>query len=341
MTINPRRPAPPLAFSLTGGMIMRRVFSLLLALAISSPAQAQSSWRVEILPSPGGVTAVEHSGAEVRIAVGRGWYRLDPGAARLESAAMPPRPALPQGALPDSRVAVAGDRRVWLAGPTDRYRHGVLGDAVEAGSLVIARSDGSRRTLRLGADAVLEDLAPRIASIGGAERIVVVKSYLDRGSALAVIDANTAGIVAETPPVGRPHAWLNPAGIADFDGDGAIDIAIVRQPHVVGRLEVWSWREGGLKKSAELPDVSNHVIGSRVLGMSAVADFDGDGRADLALPSLDRRALRLIGFGPQPRDIARVPLPARIVTNIAVARIGGHPVLVMGLENGALALVRR
>ena len=30
---------------------------------------------------------------------------------------------------------------------------------------------------------------------------------------------------AETPPTGSPNTWLNPAGIADFDGDGMADIA--------------------------------------------------------------------------------------------------------------------
>ncbi len=321
---------------------MSRTPQLALLLLLSTCALARAEWRAEIVPAPGRIEAVEVRGIDVRIGIGKTWYRIVGDSLRLEPADALSRPVIPPGGLADSRVAVGTGAiaRAWLAGPTDRYRHGVLGDAIEAGSLIIVRSDGSRQTLRLGADAVFEDLEPRIASIGGADRVVVVKSYLDHGSALAVIDANKAEIVAETPPVGRANAWLNPAGIADFDGDGATDIAIVRQPHVVGRLEVWSWREGGLKKSAELSDVSNHVIGSRVLGMSSTADFDGDGRADLAVPSFDRRALRLIGFAPQPRDIARVALPARIVTNIGVARVGGRPMLVMGLENGALALVR-
>ena len=98
--------------------------------------------------------------------------------------------------------------------------------------------------------------------IGGAERIVVVKSYLDRGAAVAVVDPRSATIIAETPPIGHANAWLNPAGIADFNGDGVTDIATVRQPHVVGRLELWSFRRQA-QKTVEVADASNHVIGSR------------------------------------------------------------------------------
>jgi FG-GAP-like repeat len=215
----------------------------------------------------------------------------------------------------------------------------VLGDAIEAGSLVIERPDGRRVTLRLGPDAVFEDIKPRIVTLNGIERIILVKSYLDRGSALAIVDPNSATIIAETLPIGHANAWLNPAGIADFDGDGVTDIVLVRQPHVVGRLELWSMLNGKLRKTAEVPDVSNHFIGSRALNMSFTADFDGDGRPDLAVPSLDRRTLRLIAFTPQAHDIARLQLPAPVATNIGATMFRNRFALVAGLENGQLILI--
>ena len=308
-------------------------------LALATPASAE--WLAKVVPAPGRVTALERTSAEVRVAIGKAWYRLSADAERLDVAPAPDLPAVPAGALPNARIAFGRDKiaRAWFAEPTDRYRHGVLGDAIEAGSLVIERRDGQRSVLRLGADAVFEDIEPRIANIGGVERIVVVKSYLSRGSALAIVDPNTSSIIAETPPIGRPNAWLNPAGIADFSSDGTTDIAFVRQPHVVGILELWSWRNGKLQKSAEVADVSNHVIGSRALGMSATADFDGDGRPDLAVPSLDRRALRLISFTPEPHDIARVLLPARVATNVAAIMFRNRPALVAGLENGQFIMI--
>jgi hypothetical protein len=190
---------------------------------------------------------------------------------------------------------------------------------------------------------VFEDLEPRIADLDGdgREEVLVVKSYLKRGSALAVIGMRNgkAAILAETPAIGTPNRWLNPAGIADFDGNGSTDIALVIMPHAVGRLELWSWRNG-LSKTRALGNTSNHAIGSRALRMSAVTDFDGDGLADLAIPSFERRHLRLIGFKGKPHDIAKVALPARAVTNIGLLRIGNTPALLLGLDNGMLAMVR-
>lgn len=304
-----------------------------------SPAAAE--WRADILPVPGRVTAIDDIGGSVRIATGQGWYRFKPHDGSVEAASAPDISALPVGALPDGRIAHGRETvaRAWLAEPTGRYRHGVLGDAIEAASLVIERHNGRQATLRLGADAVFEDLEPRLVKLDGKERIIVVKSYLDRGSALAIVDPDSVSIIAETPPIGHPNAWLNPAGIADFDGDGTTDIAIVRQPHVVGRLELWSLRTGTLHKVAEVEGVSNHVIGSRVLGMSATADFDGDGRPDLAVPSLDRRVLRLLSFASKVHDIANVRLPARVTTRIVVTEVRSRPALVLGLENGQLLLV--
>jgi hypothetical protein len=148
-------------------------------------------------------------------------------------------------------------------------------------------------------------------------------------------------IVAETPPLGAPHQWLNPAGIADFNGDGKIDIALVREPHVVGALELWSWIGGSLRKTGELADTSNHVAGTRALNMSAAADFDGDRVPDLAVPSLDRSKLRLLSFMPA-HEIASVALPAPAVTNLGLVPIeNSPPAVVLGLADGSLVAVRR
>ncbi len=140
----------------------------------------------------------------------------------------------------------------------------------------------------------------------------------------------------------RPHRWLNPAGIADFNGDGKTDIALVRQPHVVGALELWSWSGGALRKTAELADVANHIAGTRAIDMAAAADFDGDGIADIAAPSLDRNRLRIVSFAPQAREIASVPLPAKAVTDLGlVAESSGPPAIAVGLADGSLVVIRR
>jgi hypothetical protein len=318
--------------------------------AATAAAHADDRWLVETLPVPGPVKAIENTAEGALIAIGGGWFRVVAGTYRLTLAATagPIRRPLPPDALPDGRVAQGKGTlaRAWLAEPTTRYGHGVLGDAIEAGSLAVERRDGTRDSIRLGPDAVFEDLEPRIADLGrdGQDRVVTVKSYLQHGSALAVIGERDGRLVvlAETPPIGTPNRWLNPAGIADFDGDGHIDIALVRMPHAAGVLELWSWQDGRLIKRQETADVSNHALGSRATRLSHVADFDGDGRPDLAIPSFDRRELRMLAFTPRPRDIARIALPARIATDIAAFSEGEPaPTLLLGLDNGSLIAVRR
>jgi hypothetical protein len=319
-------------------------------LFFAAAAQA-AEWRVEIVPTPARVNAVETIGKAVEIEAGGLWYRLVIGAAGATLAFddEAPKFARPDGALPDGRVASgSGDiARAWFAAPTDRYGHGLLGDKIEAGALVIERRDGERQTVSLGPDAVFEDLEPRIADLDGDghDEVVVVKTSLRAGASLAVVALRRKRyeIAAETPPPGAPRLWLDIAGIADFTGAGGNNntIALVRQPHTVGMLELWEYDGKRLDKLAELPDASNHVAGTRAIRMSAVADFDGDGVADLAVPSRDRARLRLIGFKPRPHEIAALPLPAKAVTDAAVVADDGSRAVVIGLADGTLALIRR
>lgn len=327
-------------------------FSLLACLVVSlgSAGAHAAEWRAQRVDTPARVTAIETVGGEARINAGGLWYRvtLSGAQATLAFVDAPARPRQPDGALADGRVVTGSHdiARVWLIEPTTRYDHGILGDKIEAGALAIEARDGKLHTVRLKDDAVFEDLEPRLADLNGDghDEIIVVKSYLARGSSLAVI-AQRKGkyeIVAETPPLGGPHRWLNPAGIGDFNGDGKTDIALVRQPHVIGELELWTFADGRLRKTASLPDTTNHIAGTRALHMSATADFDGDGIPDFALPSLSRTHLRIVSFAPAARDIASIALPAKAVTNIAlVAEKSGPPALAAGLADGSLVVIRK
>lgn len=320
-----------------------------LIVSMAAGAAAAAEWQVEKVDTPARAIGIDLTEG-VRVDAGGLWYRLLLTGAKpkLTFIEKTKEPDAPEQALPHGRI-VAGAHdiaRVWLIDPTTRYDHGILGDKVTAGGVVIETRDGKTQAVRLKDDAVFEDLQPRLADLDGDgdDEVVVVKSYLKRGSALVVIGRRDGkyAIIAETPPLGAPNRWLNPAGIADFNGDSKTDIALVRMPHVLGELELWTWSDKRLIKTAELADATNHIAGTRALDMSAVADFDGDGIQDLAIPSLDRTRLRLISFVPEAREIASIPLPAKAVTNLGLTQTDqGAPVIVLALENGTLVLVRR
>ena len=129
--------------------------------------------------------------------------------------------------------------------------------------------------------------------------------------------------------------WLNPAGIADYDGDGKPDIALVVTPHIAGELQFWTLRDGEFEQLAEIGDVSNHVMGSLHQGLSAIADFDGDGVVDLAIASQDRRVLRFLTLsGGKLRELGSANLPAPAAENFAVVAFNGLPAVKVGLAGG-------
>jgi len=328
---------------------MHRLVLVCLSTLVCASAGHAAEWQLQRVNTPARVNAIDTFDGDVHINAGGLWYRIafEGGRAVLKFVDTQPKPRVPDGALPDGRVVTGKNdvARAWFAQPTRRYDHGILGDKIEAGSLVIETTDGKRHEVKLEDDAVFEDLEPRLADLDGDghDKVIVVKSYLKRGSALAVIGEKRGRyqVIAETPPLGAPQRWLDPAGVADFNGNGKLSIAIVRQPHVVGALELWSWSANALHKVAEIDNTANHIAGTRAIDMDAVADFDGDGIADIAVPSLDRNALRILTFAPQPHEIANMPLPAKAQTNLGLVRDGKAPVILLGLADGSLVAIRQ
>ena len=322
-----------------------------LSAAPGIPARAgdTGSWRVVEIAAPGAVAEIVQAGASAAIRIGRTWYRgaTCPAGLCLAVSSAPPRQRPPRGGLADGWIARApgpGIVEAWYDEPTGRYDHAILGDAVEAGALVARDAAGTRFRLRLPADQVFEDLTPRIADIDGDGRgdIVAIRSFLDRGASLVVygIVGGRLRLRASSPPIGRAHRWLNIAGIADFDGDGSRDMAVVATPHIGGTLEFWSWQAGGLERTASAAGFSNHAIGSRALGLSAVVDVDGDGRPDLVLPDTRRRAVLIVRVeAGRIETIARVPLPGAIIHDIATVPTAEGVAFVAGLDSGRLVAI--
>lgn len=326
-----------------------RLLLLLSALLAVGGNSARADWSAEVLTLPAPVTAIRQAGDAVYIRVGS-WLQVSIcGGGRIcVKPGAPPARVRARDRIPHGTVATAagaGLVRAWYSEPTSRYAHGVLGDRTEAGALVAVDADCHRYETRLDADFVFEDLTPRLADMDGDGKpeIVTIRSRLDAGASIAIYGLRDGRLaeIAATAPIGTSNRWLNIAGIADVTGDGRLDIALVKTPHIDGRLEIWTLRSGSLERVAAAKGFSNHAIGSTELGLSAVADADGDGIPDLALPDQGRFVLRIVSVrGGVVHATAPIPVGGRISTAIGVAGSPGGPIFVMGLDDGRAVAVR-
>lgn len=253
---------------------------------------------------------------------------------------------LPDDALPDTIIATSltGDR-AWLASPTRRYGHAVLGDAVESGALVFQGKDGAKRTLDLDEDAVFEDRYARFADMNGDgdEEILVVKAYQNAGGALVLIDPSVSplAIMAEADAIGTPNRWLNPAGMGDVDGDGIVEALVVITPHIGGTLTAYEWHGDRLVEDHAIYGFSNHVIGSRELALSAVEDLNGDGVAEVIVPDASRRAMTVVRFdSAEPKIVSKVIVADGVAHRLVVYDLDGdgRPELIWGSGDGTLVV---
>ena len=249
---------------------MARLLSFLLALGSLAAAgsSASADWSADLLALPAPVTDVRQAGDTVYIKADS-WFQVSICDHR-EICLMPGEPPAiarqPDG-IPDGTIAAASRLdtvRAWYSEPTDRYGHGILGDRVEAGALVAVDAAGRRYTMSLGPGFAFEDLAPRIVDLDEDRmaEIVTIRTDINAGAAIAIYGIRDGGLaeIAATEPIRMPNRWLNIAGIADLTGDGRLDIALVKTPHIGGRLEVWTFRSGSLTRLASAEGFSNHII---------------------------------------------------------------------------------
>lgn len=166
-----------------------------------------------------------------------------------------------------------GGSIAWYDGPTTRYAHGVLGDAIEGTQLHIATPTASCavQPFELPPELVFEDTAPRLIDLNsdGQPEVIVVQSHQRLGAQLAVYgisdDGATLHQITATPFIGRSNRWLAPLGAADLDGDGLMEIAYIDRPHLARTLRVWRYVPDGqtdrLVEVAALAGLTNHRIG--------------------------------------------------------------------------------
>lgn len=209
---------------------------------------------------------------------------------------------------------------VWLGSPTSRYPHTALGSTLHAGSLQVlpAADQGQAQTYNLPLHRVFEDRVPRLTDLDGDGRdeIIVVEADALRGAALVVFGLRD-GVVVELARglhAGSTFRWLNPVGVADFDGDGRLDLASVTTPHIGGVLTLHHYRPPRLEPYARFTDVSNHRMGELEQQLAVIVTPSGQ-RPAMLIPDMQLRALQALrwDFPGQWVDLARpVELPARV-----------------------------
>ena len=233
-----------------------------------------------------------------------------------------PPPQAAQQRLVQSR-ATAGVRDIawaWLGSPTFRYPHAALGSRQHAASLHVLSSAAHAQvhTLSLPLDRVFEDRVPRLTDLDadGRDEIILVEADALYGAALVVYGLRNGEIVeiARGPHAGSSFRWLNPVGVADFDGDGMLDLASVTTPHIGGVLTLHHYRPPRLEPYARVTDVSNHRMGELEQQLAVIVPQSGQ-RPMIMIPDMQLRALQALRWDApgQWTEVARTSvLPARV-----------------------------
>ena len=174
--------------------------------------------------------------------------------------------------------------------------------------------------------------------------MLVIRGRLHEGAALSLfaVKKEKITLLAESEPFGRSNRWLNPVGVAEFDGDRRQEIAAVLTPHIGGTLTLYEMKGRRLVPKARAGGFSNHAIGSRNLDLSALLDANGDGVTDMAVPDDSRETLRIVTFaGGRFRELKTMPNRAEITAGILKTRLPGtgNAALIYALENRGVVLL--
>jgi hypothetical protein len=268
-------------------------------------------------------------------------------------------------AMPDAEftlvdLGAGGIALALLAAPTQRYRHGVLGDEVEAGAVVLLALPSLAELGRWSAegDDVIEErraTAWRSSDRGGLHLTVsnaqvgarvVTLSLGEPGPAMLeplaleplALEPLVLEPLARGPALGRGGRWLHVIAAVDER------LYALHTPHTMGPLVRYELTSLPLAETATpgyrlvaSPDLgaTSHVLGERNLDRATLVAAADDGSPDrLALTRHDLRAVVWVactssGCLPEGETV----LPARLATNLAVVS-GGAAVLVADVDGG-------
>jgi thiamine phosphate synthase YjbQ (UPF0047 family) len=206
-------------------------------------------------------------------------------------------------ALPDSQIRQDERQRLLiLSDPSNQYKHGILGDDLEASSVTIVQLSDQPAVISkfsVPVDWVIESILPIWSDWDGdGEReIVLTLSNSTKGSKLVLYDEN-GNVLAESSPIGKGFRWRHALAIESFGEDGQRLLVEVQTPHIGGIVGFYSWDKEKklLKTEATLPGYSTHDIGSRNMEMYALVIEEQNEQVLLILPSQSKTELTALRF---------------------------------------------
>lgn len=199
--------------------------------------------------------------------------------------------------LPEAQISQSLDKSVYACytNPTDRYGHGILGDKIEGGQMVVV-IDSLFYGVDLAIENVFEDIRPRLYDVDndGKLEIITIRSNVSLGAGIVIYKLVGDQLIeyAQLTEIGSANRWLNIVTIEDLDNDGVIEIAWIETPHIGGILKVAKILAGTLEVLDENSLYSNHAIGERNLCLSVLTEQDNQKR--LYVPNQSRD--KIVGF---------------------------------------------
>ncbi|MEE3233326.1 MAG: hypothetical protein VX294_04105 [Candidatus Latescibacterota bacterium] len=210
------------------------------------------------------------------------------------------RNSLPINALPDARILLDEEGQgVVYTGPTSRYPHGALGDALEPSGIAVFSIIEDLLLLHkfeFSAPFVAEGLAPLWFDWDGDRRreIFVTLSEELGGSKVAVYSED-GRLIAESDATGSSFRWRHLLAYGSFSPTGLNELVCVRTPHTYGVVEFYQRIENKVVRVAEIAGYTSHVFNTRNVNLSLMGDLDGDGILEVLLMDQDRSHLTAVG----------------------------------------------
>ena len=187
--------------------------------------------------------------------------------------------------LPDNTIVYYDNYTFILTNPTDKYKHGILGDNIESETLTYFNSNEIENVNKINvinfSPQVFEGLFPIVSD----NLIITTLSGDGRGAQIVGFDFNGVQLFSSSV---LSSGWRHVLG---FENNYIINVV---KPHVLGELEVLKIINDSLVQVSSLSGYSTHRIGTRNLNIIEFYEFNNI--KYLILPTFDFSSVAVVTF---------------------------------------------